>query len=148
MADEDRTFDATATAGTGATVTIGGKQWTLSPLTFEDEKEFAEWVRGKILDGLRAVADRGLPVTGSMIVEALTPTTPTGLVQWRFSPEGLIKTVELSLRHKHPDITAEKVAELINNCNELVPLVVQIDRMQDEVGRGAEGNEQPAAESG
>lgn len=109
---------ATATAATTA-ITFGGKKYQLTPLKDADWGAFEKWLQDRQFDVAKRNLE-GLPLEAQkdLLRYAHDRATAIGFadpesIKAMNSYEGACFITYLSLRHKHPDITEDEVAELL-----------------------------------
>jgi hypothetical protein len=114
-------------------VTLGGKQYQLSPFRDRDGAEWLRYVRGRIFDIADENAKRLSPTTADMImghatrvamrITALSPEAAAIAA----TPEGFAMVVWLRLHQNHKDLTVEQVQELLREPGAVDGVMVKID---------------------
>lgn len=109
---------ATATAAP-TTVELGGKNYRLTPLRDRDWGEFEKWLQDRHyaaarrnLQGLNAEAQRDLMRHAHDRATAIV-FTDNESAKMMGTYEGACFITYLSLRHEHPEITEDEVADLL-----------------------------------
>ena len=126
--------------GKGRTVSINGEKYTFSAITLDD---FAE-IEKKLIDDRNETLIRKLQaakMSDTAIGHALNGSLdwrPTQTDNMRFmqTATGILFALYLSLRKAHPDITPEKVAEIIGSdyeqMSELVASITGSESKDDQ----------------
>lgn len=101
----------------GVTLTHNGKEWTFHPLTFRDMAELVKARKSESL-GLLYEATKNGEVTTRERSQHVNMVLMRGAISDDFSfsdPAVLLRQVQLSLRHKHPDVTIDEVDGLLSD---------------------------------
>jgi len=109
-------------AGTPARITLGGKEYTLSPLTVDDLAEMERWVEdAPLMHAKRLLAEHGdmfseeekTAIRMKAVEESKTISLADGGAVLE-SMEGVRLLLWLSLRREQPDIKREDVFTLLS----------------------------------
>jgi len=118
-------------------VKIAGKEWFISPLTQEEWAEYMAWIQDEWLavhkrnaadlepEDRTAVLKQAFDQAGRMTLQSIQSQTITE------SPSGIFRLVWMHLRRRHPDITPEKVAELLNDSQLLADAMAAVERANE-----------------
>lgn len=129
------TTTAEATAAP-TVVKLAGKTYRVSPLRDKDFGEFEAWVQDqriavvrRNLDGLEPEERQRQLDRAYDSAARLTIASPESIALM-MSAEGAAKLLYLSLRREQPDITEEKVLELLTDPKTFEDAMDAIDRLQ------------------
>ena len=131
------------------TVTIDGREWTLSPVTLEDLGMLERWIESRpirmVQSALDGLADRERQYLlalafGESIKRQTTLGTESGRGELE-SIESVAYLFWLSLRVRHPDVTREVAARMLRTDNvELIKAALdKASGLQDAARITAEG---------
>lgn len=140
----------TTAAATAAPVeiTLGGKKYRLSPLSWRDYDEFDVWMREEALKQLASTAVISLPdddrralhryITNQAGKLSLT-TPPTHDLEAMetihrivTSVHGASRLVWLGVRHNHSDIQVEEIENLFADAGIFASVMSQFERINDD----------------
>ena len=150
------------------TVTIGGKDWQLSPLRIKAFGELEQWLRSKLVqigrdairgqgltdDERRAIMDAAFRRASMVCLIAAKDGGPLGAdmeqttTAMLSSADGLFQIVKLSLSRKHRDLTDDQVEDILDDpdvdAKGLVEEIMRISgqdkfRVDELPGRGLPG---------
>lgn len=100
---------------------IGGQEWYFTPLSAKEWGEYFAWLRDEYLRLVKTHVVDLDPEDRARILDRAFDKAPTlDLDSPEFkatmnSPHGVFRLVGLHLRARHPDVSDEKVAELLNS---------------------------------
>jgi len=127
-----------------ATVTLGGKEWHVSPLTVEDLAELQTWVYSKLDDPIKVARECAEGMPENVVKELMTIAYEDVRSGSRKlgSPDatkllgtfdGFIEQVYLHTRKNHPDMDRLAWNKLINEQVD-VELAVIVDKLKEKEG--------------
>ena len=123
---------------------IGGKTYHVSPLTAKQWGEHIGWLKDEWFSTIkRNVADLEPGLRDSLLTETtkklgLLAIDDPELVAIAGSPAGVFRIVRLHLLARHPDISEEDVADLLNST-ELQQLALDRIAETEQTGGGSNG---------
>lgn len=106
--------------GSAVPVTLAGKDYRFSPLTYGDIEELDNWVRGEYMTRvLKAIPKDADPADREMAMKIAQNTVST--MTWlsgkgaiiMTSVRGMVKIAALSLQKNHPELTDERLRQII-----------------------------------
>lgn len=106
--------------GSPVPITLNGTEYRFSPLTFNDIEELDNWVRHEYMrrvihvipvDASKADKEMAMGIAQSRVVE-LTWLSGTG-AKLIASVKGMTKIAQLSLQKRHPELTDDKMREIL-----------------------------------
>ncbi len=121
------------------TVKANGREWHVSPLTAREWGEFQTWLKDEYLDliqrNARKIKDKD--VRAKVVADAFARVARFSmdapeLASLANSPAGLYRLVRLHLLRRHPKVTEEDVAAILNS-EEVQALFLK--RINDSLGR-------------
>lgn len=122
---------------TPRTVELAGEKFEMSPLRFEEHGKFEAWMQKKTMDAAK-VAIQGLPDSQAQPILnraadqcALLLFGSQESMKLMFSFEGMCQLMFLSLNQRQPDITIEKIVELMGDDRTVEMLWNEFDRLNE-----------------
>lgn len=115
-------MDYAQVAAAPAEWTLAGRTFLVSPLTDLDRGELDNWVRGLLIRAAReSLNGDGLDVREETLATALRTSLtvfwdgPEGRAQIFGTTRGMARFIRQSLKARHPDVTAEWLAERLTS---------------------------------
>ena len=136
--------DLTRMAAKAVTMTVGGEEYSFSPLTLDDFAEFEAWLKGdKLKCALNALGDSATSDERVQVVTTMTDeVSQLEVGKASSSMRGVRQMLWYSLRKKHPDMTREEASALVNLDN-----LAEMTALVDELGSsGKEDGSNPPAQ--
>ncbi len=105
------------------TVKANGQEWHVSPLTAREWGEFQSWLKDEYLELIQRNAEkikdkdvRAKVVSDAFARVARFSMDAPELASLANSPAGLYRLVRLHLLRRHPEVTEEDVANILNSA--------------------------------
>jgi hypothetical protein len=107
--------DLTRMGAKPVTLTVGGEEYSFSPLTLDDLAEFESWHASERLNrALDALGDAGDRVT---LITKLADAPAADIAEAMQSLRGVRQILWYSLRKQHPDLTPNDAGALVDFSN-------------------------------
>ena len=106
--------------GSPVPITLNGTEYRFSPLTFNDIEELDNWVRHEYMrrvlsampeDATKADKEMAFSIAQARVVD-ITWLSGTG-AKLIASVKGMVKIAQLSLQKRNPELTSDKLREII-----------------------------------
>ena len=136
-----------ATAATAAPRSLGeinGQEWFISPITEAGWAEFLAWVQDQYMaqqkkhaEGLEPAIKETVLANAFERMGRMTLESPEAKPVTE-SPVGIFRLIWMHLRPRHPDVTMEQVAEIVNSqamCERATELIRRTTESEKRAGR-------------
>lgn len=137
--------DLVTAVATAAQIKIADKAYTLSPLTLDDYADWDRWMRDDYLALMRtpaieALADGDRRAAQQRLIDRAStlslinpphhdPAAMQQLIKYARGVPGAVRLLWLGIKHKHPDVPIEEIAELLNDPGLVEQAMDEIDRI-------------------